>query len=102
VLIAQGQIVADGSTTEIKAMVGGRSLRATLPDVPDEALERLPGVTHAVRHGEAIALSCSDSDAAVRALVARYPEARDIEISGARLEDAFLQLTSPPQTEAVA
>ncbi|HET8529111.1 MAG TPA: ABC transporter ATP-binding protein [Gaiellaceae bacterium] len=93
VLMANGTVVADGPTTEIKAMVGRRTLRATLPDVPLEELERLPGVTHAERRGEAVVLSCSDSDAAVRALVARYDDARDLEIGGAGLEEAFLELT---------
>ena len=36
---------------------------------------------------------CADSDAAIRALLDRYPAARDIEITGAGLEDAFLTLT---------
>jgi ABC-2 type transport system ATP-binding protein len=63
VLIARGRIVADGPTTEIKALVGARTLRATLPEVPLEALEQLPGVTHAERRGEAVVLTCSDSDA---------------------------------------
>ncbi len=38
-------------------------------------------------------LSCADSDAAIRALLAAYPDARDIEIAAAGLEEAFLQLT---------
>ena len=92
VLMAHGRIVADGPPTEIKARVGSRTIRATLPDVPLEALGALPGVSHAERRGEAIVLSCSDSDAAVRALVG-YP-ARDIEIRGADLDDAFLLLTA--------
>jgi len=37
---------------------------------------------------------CSDSDAAVRALLGAYPEARDIEIAGAGLEEAFVELTT--------
>ena len=93
VLMASGQIVADGPTTEIKSMVGTRTIRATLPDVPVEELERLPGVSRAERRGESAALSCTDSDAAIRALVDRYPQARDIEIRGAGLEEAFLELT---------
>ena len=36
---------------------------------------------------------CGDSDSAVRELLRRYPEARDLEITGAGLEEAFLQLT---------
>jgi ABC-2 type transport system ATP-binding protein len=93
VLMANGTVVADGPTTEIKAMVGRRTLRATLPGVSLEELERLPGVTHAERRGEAVVLACSDSDATLRALLARYDEARDIEIGGAGLEEAFLELT---------
>jgi ABC-2 type transport system ATP-binding protein len=93
VLMANGAVVADGPTTEIKAMVGRRTLRATLPGVSLEELERLPGVTHAERRGEAVVLACSDSDATLRALLARHDEARDIEIGGAGLEEAFLELT---------
>ena len=44
--------------------------------------------------GDAVALRCADSDAAIRALLERYPAARDIEIIGAGLEEAFLELTS--------
>jgi ABC-2 type transport system ATP-binding protein len=93
VLMASGRIVADGPTTEIKSMVGTRTIRATLPDVPVEELERLPGVSRVERRGESVALACADSDAAIRALVDRYREARDIEIRGAALEEAFLELT---------
>ena len=81
VLMAQGRIVADGPTTEIKARVGTRTIRATLPEAGLDALEALPGVSSAERHGEAVILRCGDSDAAIRALLERYPDARDIEIS---------------------
>ena len=93
VLMAGGTVVADGPPTEIKAMVGTRTIRATLPDASTDELARLPGVTRAERRGEAVVLRCTDSDAAIRALLERFPEARDIEISGAGLEEAFLELT---------
>jgi ABC-2 type transport system ATP-binding protein len=93
VLMAHGRIVADGPPTEIKGLVGSRTIRATLPGVAMDALAALPGVTGAERRGEAILLTCSDSDAAIRALLAEHPQAADIEISGAGLEQAFLQLT---------
>ena len=60
---------------------------------PVDELAALPGVTNAELRGDAIVLICSDSDAAVRALLERYPAARDVEITGAGLEEAFLQLT---------
>jgi ABC-2 type transport system ATP-binding protein len=102
VLMAHGRIVADGPTTEIKARVGTRTIRATLPELAIAELQVLPGVATADRHGEAITLSCTDSDEAIRALLSRYPTARDIEITGAGLEDAFLQLTGGPDEEASA
>jgi len=102
-LLARGRLVADGPTSEIKAMVGGRTIRATLPGVPAEALGRLEGVTRAERRGEAIVLVCTDSDAAIRALLATFPAARDIEIRGAGLEEAFLRLTAAAdEREAIA
>jgi ABC-2 type transport system ATP-binding protein len=94
VLMAHGSIVADGPTTEIKAMVGTRTIRATLPDVDLDALTALPGVSAAERRGEAVVLNCTDSDAAIRALLAAHSDARDIEIAAAGLEQAFLQLTA--------
>jgi ABC-2 type transport system ATP-binding protein len=93
VLMARGRIVADGSPGEIKAMVGSRAIRATLPDADLGGLQRLPGVTSADRHGRTVLLTCGDSDAAIRALLAAHPDARDIEIAAAGLEEAFLQLT---------
>jgi len=100
VLMAHGRVVADGPPTEIKAIVGSRTIRATLANVPLEELERLTGVTHAERHGESVALACSNSDAALRELIVRHPEARDIEVRGAGLEDAFVQLTTGEEVAA--
>jgi ABC-2 type transport system ATP-binding protein len=94
VLMAAGTVVADGPPTEIKGMVGTRTIRATLPDASNDELASLPGVTHVERRGEAIVLACSDSDTAIRALLQRFPTARDVEITGAGLEEAFLELTA--------
>jgi ABC-2 type transport system ATP-binding protein len=99
VLVAGGRVVADGPTTEIKARVGTRTIRATLPEADLQELTSLPGVRNAERHGEAIILRCNDSDATIRALVGRYPAARDIEIAGAGLEEAFLELTADREGE---
>jgi ABC-2 type transport system ATP-binding protein len=100
VLMARGRVVIDGPTTEIKAMVGVRTIRATLPGADLAALARLPGVTSADARGEAVVLRCADSDAAVRALLQAYPEARDLEITGAGFEEAFIELTRDEEAEA--
>jgi ABC-2 type transport system ATP-binding protein len=93
VLLAGGKVVADGPATEIKARVGQRVIRATLAAADLEELRRLPGVSAAERHGAVVVLTCGDSDAALRALLSGFAEARDIEIAGAGLEQAFLELT---------
>ncbi|MCW2495874.1 ABC transporter ATP-binding protein [Jatrophihabitans sp.] len=93
ILMAHGRIVADGPSTEIKATVGLRTIRATLPNADTSALAGLPGVTNVDTRGESVILNCSDSDLALRALLPAYPAARDIEVSGAGLEEAFLALT---------
>jgi ABC-2 type transport system ATP-binding protein len=93
ILMSHGRIVADGAPTEIKATVGGRIIRATLPDVDAASLGSLRGVTAVDRKGDAITLNCTDSDATLRELLATFPAIRDIEVRGAGLEEAFLELT---------
>jgi ABC-2 type transport system ATP-binding protein len=101
VLIAHGQIVADGPANEIKAKVSGRTIRATLPGAQPAQLTALPGVTAVDLRGEAVVLSCADSDAALRALLGRFPAAHDIEVLGAGIEEAFLALTGDGATEGL-
>jgi ABC-2 type transport system ATP-binding protein len=102
VLLARGRVVIDGPTTEIKALVGLRTIRATLPGADLSVLSHLPGVSGAESRGQAIVLRCGDSDAAIRALLERFPRARDIEISGAGFEEAFLELTRDHDQEEAA
>jgi ABC-2 type transport system ATP-binding protein len=94
VLMARGQIVADGAATEIKAQASSRTIRATLPGADVGALSSLPGVRSAQRHGDAVTLACSDADVALPAMLSAFPMARDIEVAGGSLEEAFLELTT--------
>jgi ABC-2 type transport system ATP-binding protein len=102
VLMARGRIVADGPATEIKATVGLRMIRATLPDVELYELDSMDGVSSTDRRGDSVVLHCSDSDLAIRALLRDYPQATDIEISGAGLEQAFLLLTGDHDSEELS
>jgi ABC-2 type transport system ATP-binding protein len=92
VVMAHGRVIADGPATEIKARAQLRTIKATLPGADLAQLARLPGVTTAERRGDAIVLGCADSDRAIRALVAGFHDTRDIEITGAGLEQAFVEL----------
>lgn len=97
VLLAHGRVVADGPTTAIKALVGTRTIRATLPGTPIDELRRLPAATSVERHGDVVTIASSDSDATLRALLRAHDAARDIEVRGARLEDVFVELTRAPE-----
>jgi ABC-2 type transport system ATP-binding protein len=93
VMIARGRVVAAGPTTELSARAGVRTIRATLPGVAPGRLAELPGVLEAGRHGDVVVLDCADGDLTLRALLAEHPEARDIEVTGGGLEQAFIELT---------
>jgi ABC-2 type transport system ATP-binding protein len=94
VLIAQGRIVADGSPARIKARVAGRTIRATVPGADLARLAALPGVASADRRGDTVIISSAAPEAALRALLDQYPAARDLEVRGSGLEEAFLALTT--------
>ncbi|WP_134740881.1 ABC transporter ATP-binding protein [Nocardioides sp. 503] len=95
VLVAQGRIVADGTSAEVRALASGRTVRATLP-APSlaelSALRDLPGVDSVEVRGEHVLVQADDSDAVARHLLTHTP-ARDLEITARGLEDAFLTLT---------
>ena len=101
-VMAHGRVIADGTATEIKARAGRRTIRTTLPDADLGTLGQLPGVTGAERRGDAVVLACSDSDRAIRALLAAFDRARDIEVAGIGLEAAFLALTGLDSDRAAA
>ncbi len=95
VLMRGGQIVAEGSTTEIKNLVSGRVVQATLPDADLAALASVPGVDSVEAAGERITVHTRDSDALARHLLTSTT-ARDLEITAQNLESVFLTLTAEP------
>jgi len=99
VLMAQGRVVADGAVAEVKAAVGLRVIRVTV-EASIEQLSSLVGVVDAERRGDVATLRCHDSDAALRHLLRTFPNAHDIEVRGAGLEEAFLALTADTRQPA--
>jgi ABC-2 type transport system ATP-binding protein len=93
VLMSRGRIVADGTTTEIKNLVSGRIVHATLPGADPVALAAQLGVDEVQVQGERITIGTKDSDAVARYLLTQTP-ARDVEITPQNLESVFLALTS--------
>ena len=99
VLVANGRVIADGSTAEIRAKASGRVVTATLTD-PETARRALePHAADIIINGQRMTIRASDSDAVARLLLTELG-GRDLEIHSGSLEDAFVQLTS--DSEAVA
>jgi ABC-2 type transport system ATP-binding protein len=96
IVLVHGRVVADGSGASIKATVTGRTIRFSLDGTSREslaAIEALPYVKSVDVSGDRVVITTSDSDAVVHELVLRGLQIRDVEISGADLEDAFVALT---------
>ena len=94
VLMRAGRIVADGSVAEVTSLVAGRVIRAAVPGATEAALSVLPGAAEVEIRANNATISTSDSDTTLRALLASYPQAHDIEVTAVGLEGAFLSLTS--------
>src|SRR5580698_197443 len=93
ILLRHGQIVADGTASEIKALSAGRTVRATLPGASQAELATVPGVDSVEVRGDTVLIQASDSDAVARFLLTRTP-ARDLEVIARGIEDAFIALTA--------
>lgn len=94
VVIAHGQLVADATPAQLKARVAGKRVRFVPGQPVDESafaglpVSRLEMGTHDVT------LLSPEPEVVLRALFARNVPLRDLEVSGATLEEAILDLTS--------
>ena len=93
VFVRRGQIVADGTAAEVKALASGRTVRATLPGSTERELLAIAGVEKAEVRGDTVYLHGRDTDGIARHLL-NTTAARDLEITSRNLEEAFLTLTA--------
>ena len=93
VVLNHGKVVADGPGATLKAAVATRRLRF-VTDQPDRAqLSDLDGVTEVGVCGTGVSIDSMDADSTIRDLVVRGVPFRDLEVTGAGLEQAFVALT---------
>ena len=95
VLIDRGRILADGPTAELRALVGDRTVLATVPGAEEGVLDRLravPGVREAHREGDRVTVNGTSSDEVARLMLTELG-GHDLEIAAPTLESAFLALT---------
>ena len=98
VVLAEGRVVAQGTGDQIRSRVAGRTITLAAVGIDSAALRTLPGVVAIVRVGARWHLHTTDSDRTLRHLL-RDDRARDVEVTAATLEDAFLALTTLPDAD---
>jgi ABC-2 type transport system ATP-binding protein len=98
VFVRRGKIVADGTSSEVKALASGRTVRATLPGAVESELAALPGVERVEIRGDSVFLHSRETDDIARYLL-NQTAARDLEITSRNLEEAFLALTADDAPE---
>jgi ABC-2 type transport system ATP-binding protein len=101
VLVRKGEVVADGTAGEVRALASGRTVRATLANPDEASLRALPGVDRVEVRGAGVVVHCADSDVVARYLL-NETSARDLEITALGLEEAFLALTGDGDTPDAA
>jgi ABC-2 type transport system ATP-binding protein len=94
-VINQGEIVAQGTPSEIKAKTAGKRIRCiTSLNLP--TVRQIEGVTEAKEDREAIEIHAVEAEPVVRELLARDASLSGLEVTSAGLEEAFLALTQDP------
>jgi len=88
VVIADGQVIAQGSVDDITARVGLSRVHLRAPSLPE-----LPAGTHAESSNGAHTLYTADPDGLVRALALQGVAFTGLRVERASLEEAFLHLT---------
>jgi ABC-2 type transport system ATP-binding protein len=91
-VINQGEIIAQGTPSEIKAKTAGKRIRC-ITSLDLKILRQIPGVTEVKEDREAVELHAVEAEPVVRELLARDAKLSGLEITSAGLEEAFLALT---------
>lgn len=91
-VINQGEIIAEGTPSEIKAKTAGKRIRC-ITTLSVSALRGIAGVTEVKEDREAVELHAVEAEPIVRELLARDAELSGLEVTSAGLEEAFLALT---------
>ncbi len=91
-VINEGEIIAEGTPSEIKAKTAGKRIRC-ITSLSVNTLRQIPGVTEVKEDRDAVELHAAEAEPVVRELLARDAQLCGLEITSAGLEEAFLALT---------
>jgi ABC-2 type transport system ATP-binding protein len=92
IVLAKGRIVASGSVTDIRAIVGRKTIRC-VTSLPPEYVREWPGVSAVAADRDALLISVTDAEKIVYRLLSADSAVRDLEVTRAGLAEAFTELT---------
>ena len=97
VVINRGNVIAEGSTADIKRQTAGRRIRC-VSSLDVAAVRRMAGVVDVRQDREALEIRATEAECVIRELLARDQQLSGLEVTSAGLEDAFLALTRDDDT----
>ncbi len=101
VVINHGRMIAQGTPAEIKRTVAQRHIRC-ITKLDAAKIRTLGGVTRITADGGRLDIVAERPENVLFEILKLDPELHDLEVTGARLEDAFLALTQDNPGEQAA
>jgi ABC-2 type transport system ATP-binding protein len=96
-VINEGEIVAQGTSAEIKAQTSGKKIRC-ITSLSVGVVRQIPGIREVREDREAVEIHAAQAESIVRELLARDSNLSGLEVTCAGLEEAFLALTQEKLT----
>lgn len=97
IVINHGQVIAQGSPSDIKSRVSGKSVRFRSQNMEDTLLASLPGISQLTRKNTLISFRTFQPETVIKHLFNQGVTIEDLEITSVGLEEAFVSLTHNPQ-----
>ena len=96
-VINRGEIIAEGTPSEIKARTAGRQIRC-FTDLSIAQVRAISGVIDVKAEGDSLLIQTAVAEPVLRELLARDANVSGLEVTSAGLEEAFLALTTNPES----
>ena len=93
VVINKGEIVAQGSPTQIKSRVGGKNVSFKLEAGETKTLEHLQNVQRFNVTGDSVNLYTLEPEKVLQEIFAKGLQISNLSVTGAGLEEAFMEIT---------
>ena len=101
VVIHRGHVIAAGTPAEIKRTVAQRHIRC-ITKLSTAQISMLPGASSVRQDGERLDIVAARPESVLFEMLKLDPALHDLEVTGARLEEAFLALTNNHREEQAA